>query len=84
MLAEFISSCSKKIGSHPNDVCVLSLSIETIREIDFHFRKVSKEKSYIMAETKEFYNHLKEKYSQTKKLDHELEKIRKNKNFIFG
>ena len=64
VLADFISSYSTKLGSHPNDVCVLALSIETIREIDFHFRKATNEKSYIMAETKEFYDHLKEKNGQ--------------------
>jgi hypothetical protein len=83
VLADFISSYSTKLGSHPNDVCVLSLSIETIREIDFHFRKATNEKSYIMAETKEFYDHLKEKNGQTKKFYKELDKIRKNKKLHF-
>jgi len=82
-IAEFIKSYSKKIGSHPNDVCVLSLSIETIREIDYYFRKLSNEKSYIMAETKEYYDHLKEQHGQTKKFYKELDKIRKNKKLHF-
>lgn len=83
VIADFISSYSTKLGSHPNDVCVLSLSIETIRELDFHFRKTTNEKSYIMAETKEFYDHLKEKYGQTRKFYKELDKIRKNKKLHF-
>ena len=82
-LADFISSYSTKLGSHPNDICVLSLSIETIREIDFYFRKATNEKSYIMAETKEFYDHLKEKNGQTRKFYKELDKIRKNKKLHF-
>jgi superfamily I DNA/RNA helicase len=82
-IADFISSYSTKLGSHPNDVCVLSLSIQTIRELDFHFRKTTNEKSYIMAETKEFYDHLKEQNGQTKKFYKELDKIRKNKKITF-
>ena len=83
VIANFISSYSTKLESHPNDVCVLSLSIETIREIDFHFRRITNERSYIMAETQEFYNHLKEVNGQTKKFYKELEKIRKNKKMHF-
>jgi hypothetical protein len=84
VIAHFISSYSKKIGSHPNDVCVLSLSIETIREIDFYFRKLTNEKSYIMSETKEFYEYLLEKANgQQKNIYKELEKIRKNKKLHF-
>lgn len=83
MIANFINSYSKKLGSHPNDVCVLSLSIETIREIDFHFRKITNEKSYLMSETKEYYDHLKEANGQTKKFYNELETIRKNKKLHF-
>lgn len=82
-LASFIHSYSKRLGSHPNDVCVLSLSIETIREIDYQFRKLSHEKSYIMAETKEYYDHLKEQYGLTSKFFKELDKIRKNKKLHF-
>jgi hypothetical protein len=82
-IADFINSYSKKLGSHPNDVCVLSLSLETIREIDYHFRKISNEKSYLMSETKEYYDHLKEVNGQTKKFYNELETIRKNKKLHF-
>ncbi len=83
VLANFISSYSTKLGSHPNDVCILSLSIETIREIDFHFRKITNEKSYIMSETKEFYDHLKKKDGKTINFYKDLKKIRKNKKLHF-
>ena len=36
-----------------------------------------------MAETKEFYDHLKEKNGQTRKFYKELDKIRKNKKLHF-
>ena len=82
-IAEFISSYSRKLQCHPNDVCVLSLSIETIREVDYHFRKLSNEKSYIMAETKEYYDHLKSNNGATQKFRKEIQKIRKNKKLHF-
>jgi hypothetical protein len=41
------------------------------------------EKLLILAETKEFYDHLKEANGQTKKFYKELEKIRKNKKLHF-
>jgi len=82
-IAQFIKSFSIQIGSHPNDVCVLSLSIEVIREIDFCFRKITNEKTYIMSETKEFYDHLKGLNGQTKEFNKKIEKIRKNKKLHF-
>jgi superfamily I DNA/RNA helicase len=82
-ISTFIIDYSKKLGSHPNDICVLSLSIETIRELDYKFRKQSNEKSYIMSETKEFYDYLKELHGGSNKFSKELEKIRKNKKLHF-
>lgn len=82
-IASFIKSYSTKIGAHPNDVCALALSIEVIRELDYEYRKISKEKTYVMSETKEYYNHLKNLHSDPKKLKKELEKIRKNKKLHF-
>lgn len=83
VVADFISSYIKRLGSHPNDVCVLTPSIEILREIDFQFRKITNEKSYIMAETKEFHDHLKEQSGLTRKLKKDLETIRKNKKLHF-
>ncbi|KAA5542333.1 NERD domain-containing protein/DEAD/DEAH box helicase [Adhaeribacter rhizoryzae] len=82
-ITQFIKLFSTQLGSHPNDVCVLSLSIEVIREIDYCFRKITKEKTYIMSETKEFYDHLKEANGLTVKFNKEIEKIRKNKKLHF-
>jgi hypothetical protein len=82
-ITDFIIQYSKKIGSHPNDICVLSLSIDTIREIDYLFRHKSKEKSFIIAETKEYYLHLETLHGKTKKFHEEIDKIRKNKKLHF-
>lgn len=82
-IAQFIKHYSEELKSHPNDVCVLSLAIEVIREVDFHYRKITNEKTYIMAETKEFYDHLREKHGNRRAFQKEIDKIRKNKKQHF-
>jgi hypothetical protein len=82
-ITDFVISFSKTHKVHPNDICVLSLSIECIREIDELFRKKTKEKPYIMSETKEYYDHLKEQLGNTKTFSKEIDKIRKNKKLHF-
>ena len=92
-ITDFIINFSKKLNSHPNDICVLSLSIDIIREIDFIYRKRTKEKSYITSETQEFHNKLSQQYlnnvpnssneKNKKKFDSEIEIIRKNKKLHF-
>ncbi|MBQ0733940.1 NERD domain-containing protein [Aquimarina celericrescens] len=80
-IAQFIKSYSIQLDNHPNDICVLSLSIEIIREIDYYYRKSTKEKTYIMSETREFHEYLKK---NLKTLIKKLKKSEKIKNFIFG
>jgi len=92
-ITDFIINFSKKLNSHPNDICVLSLSIDIIREIDFIYRKKTKEKSYITSETQEFYNRLFQQHLKNptdsnnvknrNKFDGEIEIIRKSKKLHF-
>lgn len=82
-IADFIKTYSIKLGSHPNDICVLSLSIEIIRELDFFYRKTTNENTYIMSETQEIYENIKAKEGINKKFHTEIDKIRKNKKLHF-
>lgn len=82
-ITDYIIQFSKEHKVHPNDMCILSLSIELIRDIDKVFREKTNEKTYIMAETKEYYGHLKDTHGNTKTLSKELDKIRKNKKLHF-
>lgn len=82
-ISDFVIHFSRKIQAHPNDVCVLSLSIDIIRELDKLFRDNSKESSYIMSETDEYYKHLEKQYGKTKKFHQEIDRIRKNKKLHF-
>ena len=41
--------------AHPNDVCVMSMSVETLREIDHRYRAATRERTKTMCETVEFY-----------------------------
>ncbi|MBF0761216.1 NERD domain-containing protein/DEAD/DEAH box helicase [Dysgonomonas mossii] len=71
---------SKTNRIHPNDICILSSSIDLIRELDFLFRDNTKEKTYIMSETKEQYDERIKKSNNNKKY---FERIRKNKKIHF-
>lgn len=80
-IAEFIHSYLIITKANLNGTCVLSTSVEIIRNIDFCYRMRSKNKSYIMAETEEVFQKFK---SDNEKLyDLELKKIRKNKKNNF-
>lgn len=80
-IAEFIHSNLIITKANLNDTCVLSTSVEIIRNIDFCYRMRSKNKSYIMSETEEVFQKFK---SDNEKLyDLELKKIRKNKKNNF-
>lgn len=81
-LANFIYSYSTITKSNPNDISVLSTSIEVIREIDFLYRKKSKQLTSIMSETKEVYDKL-HSNSEYRNVKNEIEKIRKNKKIHF-
>lgn len=80
-IAEFIHSYLIITKANLNDTCVLSTSVEIIRNIDFCYRMRSKNKSYIMAETEEVFQ--KFKSNNEKLYDLELKKIRKNKKNNF-
>jgi len=83
-VTEYIATYIKKIKVHPNDICILSSLVEDIRLIDFLFRHKTKERTYIMSETKEFYDKLKLDYvNDPSKFRHEIDKIQKNKKLHF-
>lgn len=81
-LADFIYSYSTITKSNPNDVSVLSTSIEMIREIDYFYRQKSKQATSIMSETKEVYDKLNLDF-KFRNIKNEIEKIRKNKKIHF-
>jgi len=80
-IAEFINDYLNITKADLNDTCVLSTSIEIIRNVDFYYRMKSKNKSYIMSETEEVFQKFK---SDNNILPFtELKKIRKNKKNNF-
>lgn len=52
-ICEVITSEIKHLNVHPNDVAILSLSIEFLRELDFRIRNTTREKTTTAFETKE-------------------------------
>ncbi len=87
-IVDFIDSYSTQIGSEPNDVCVLSFTLENIREMEHIYRKKYGKKSYILAETKEYYDYLKgfvdvEEGYTSRSFERDLQNIRKHKRLHF-
>lgn len=52
-ILSFIKLESEKIKAHPNDICVLAETIETLKELDSFIRHSSNQKTQTMFETKE-------------------------------
>lgn len=84
------------LDAHPNDVCVMSISVETLREIDHRYRAVTHERTTTMCETVEFYEKVQRdckdpKWSKGKPsgaatkrcVIRQLKEIRKNKKWHF-
>lgn len=68
------------LGTHPNDVCILSSNISILREFDHFIRHNKHEKTTTMFESKELYEKLN---SENKNSQADIETIRKNKKLHF-
>lgn len=83
-VCEIITSEIRHLNVHPNDVAVLSLSIEFLRELDFLIRNSTHEKTTTAFETKEMWDTIKSKNGLTEKqLKFEMDKIRRGMKFNF-
>ncbi|MFP5272177.1 UvrD-helicase domain-containing protein [Coleofasciculus sp.] len=72
-----------KYNIHPNDICFLSFTIQTVREIDYFIRNDKHEKTKVMFESKEIYDKImsdKAKYTISKI---EIKEIGENKKANF-
>ncbi|MEQ9553344.1 MAG: NERD domain-containing protein [Coleofasciculus sp. G3-WIS-01] len=72
-----------KYNIHPNDICFLSFTIQTVREIDYFIRNDKHEKTKVMFESKEIYDKImsdKTKYTISKI---EIKEIGENKKANF-
>ena len=56
-LVNYIIENSKNVG-HPNDICVLGITIKLLRELDCLFRYKTNQKTKAMFETQEVWNKL--------------------------
>lgn len=71
---------------HPNNICFLSHTVETVREIDYFIRKDKHEKTQVMFESKEIkeiYEKITSDKTKSTISNSEIEKIRKNKKKNF-
>ncbi|NLO19863.1 MAG: AAA family ATPase [Ignavibacteria bacterium] len=82
VIANFINSYIETNGISPNDVAVLGTAVSFLRNIDFEFRQVSRERTSTTFETQEMFELLFRKdYNSISKED---EEIKLNKNFLDG
>lgn len=74
----------RNLGVHPNDVAILSSSVEFLRELDFLIRNSTHEKTMTAFETKEMWEAVKSRDNLPKeKFEDEIKKIRRGMKFNF-
>ena len=82
-ICEVITSQITFFNVHPNDVAILSLSIDFLRELDFIIRNTTHEKTTTAFETKEMWETIKSHDLSKESLKSELIKIRRGMKFNF-
>ena len=73
----------KKHKIHPNDVCILSYTIDILREIDYRIRHEYNEKTLTTFETQEVLSFLEKEHKDDNILKSEIENVRRVKKFGF-
>lgn len=83
IVANTIFSQINECQIHPNNICFLSHSVQTVRDIDYLIRHDKREKTQVMFETKELYEKIKLSSTNVRKAKIEIDAIRKNKKTNF-
>ncbi len=78
-IADEIISIAKNWQIHPDNIAILSLNLEILREMDYQIRTKTQEKTNPMFESKELYEHLK----QQPQGEQNIERIRNGKKRHF-
>lgn len=73
----------KKHNIHSNDICILSYTIDILREVDYQIRHDYNEKTLTTFETQEVLSFLKKEYKDINFLKSEIENVRRVKKFGF-
>lgn len=73
----------KKHNIHSNDICILSYTIDILREVDYRIRHDYNEKTLTTFETQEVLGFLKKEYKDINILKSEIENVRRVKKFGF-
>lgn len=73
----------KKHNIHSNDICILSYTIDILREIDYRIRHDYNEKTLTTFETQEVLNFLEKEHKDINILKSEIENVRRVKKFGF-
>lgn len=73
----------KKHNIHSNDICILSYTIDILREVDYRIRHDYNEKTLTTFETQEVLNFLEKEHKDVNILKSEIENVRRVKKFGF-
>ncbi len=73
----------KNHNIHSNDICILSYTIDILREMDYQIRHDYNEKTLTTFETKEVLNYLEKEYKDSNILKSEIDNVRRVKKFGF-
>jgi len=82
-VANAIFSQINEYQIHPNNICFLAHSVQTVRDIDYLIRHDKREKTQVMFETKELYKDIISRQRNERIAKIEIEAIRKNKKTNF-
>ena len=80
ILYNYIDNQIKSTKSNPDDIAVIGISIDQIRELEYCFRFKKRQKTTRMFESKEQFEDIKNKYSSSEKsykLNQELKALRR-------
>jgi len=82
-ICEIITSQITLFNAHSNDVAIVALSIDFLRELDFIIRNTTHEKTTTTFETKEMWHSVKSQKLNDRDFKIEIDKIRRGMKFNF-
>lgn len=71
------------LNVHPNDLVILTPTVHTLRDIEYGFRTVARERTTLAGETKEEYERLREEHRTEGEFRTALEGIRRGRKLHF-
>jgi hypothetical protein len=75
--------CVEKLKIHPNDLVVVSLTYDVLRDFEYKYRMITRERTTISGETMEEYVEITKRYNNQEDIKLELENVRRGRKIHF-